>query len=1705
MLGGSGRNNGANTAVVSVREAITNVAYSSDTVTKAATDGFTMYEQTFKVPASTAIKISVVHTSPPDNQGLFLDNVDLQCTSGEDVELFEVFEDNFEQESSTVSGTNYVLKNWLTTSGTIDLVGPVTTPYTGFKCAEGSGKCIDLDGTTSQGITMRTKETFSSTCPRVCKLQYSISGNQRSGPADTAVVSAIAGATTLSSASTTQAWDAPYKVVSQVFTAPSDTPFYIKVQETSNDNYGQIFDSLSLCCSRPTYHTIFREDFVDLPAPATGYTGNGLLTQWNVASGVHYDWKEICASGSVGACLEAVSFSMTTKVAHLSTKARCCKLSYDLKGNPRYENTVDLSIVTVETPSGNRLSHNVVRGFDGWNRNGWQRYEDEFSVPAGQAFVIKVNGVDSSSNAWGLLIDSIEVGCTITDDDSYPVLVPGTEASVNFKGYELLFRENFEDENDSAGSTNFAGLTQWNYLRGTIDTKGPQSATFKSFTCNKGTGKCIDLDGSTGVAGTIETKSSFVSETVQTCRLSYALSGSGRGDGSNTATISALNAYTGEAYSSQVHTIADTAAWATFDKTFEVPAGKPFRIRVAGSDRPNVANSGATTPGSDNMGLLFDDLTLQCRPKYESCALNTQSYTAFTFKLAFCFNNNDMQQILQRVNEFTQKIFYSYKQTSTVHFLVPEGCDVCSKVTGAMLLQSEDAPEVTCSTEPAESVLLEDSVIVTKRTFGLCNSAATCNQLATAHAGDSTYIQIDIRSNPSYDPATNPFSALQTADFARPFLCPNTPHAVPVSYYEKCTDSMQCRCQCPVGYDTTTCPDTGKLVCTKKVENCHSCAWLDTCYSFEQTQAQVNTCSINTPYTQGGPNLVPFPNDNYVGSETNQHEQTFMNGFDGYQTFLAQDTAGYDISCTYGKDVRLCKAECDNNPSCKAFNYVRPVVNPTFPNWGGNSGCCTKHLNGAPPSPIANPNVDFYLKVPKGPRIVLDMLKDSNANLPLKTGVFTWKDFEANRYTILTNFANYNKVGTYFLRLTAYDYANTPAVCETTVSIKDSYHPQPNPQCTHTCPGLVGPGALTTNNYSPATYSTGHTKVAEFLAWVNNLKNDVCGNNNDCSTHAYTASSFGSAPKVPIADAAVGTCLDITAADATAMQNFASTVSDTNPFPANFCKKCCELHYTAKETVAWWVCDKPRHTQTECQGTNAGICGYEGCFSTTSGNDFFSVTASIQPTVVADSQAVINDNFPGQGYLANTQVHHLLPCDYLSSNPNCHFPTTLGALFKTDASFVTGWGGVLPNLASNYVRFRYRINKGTWTAFDPAKPIDFTDLITCVEIQAYSACGFVGTPVSFYVYLHPHKTLDICFSLERLGWSQASTGLIDGTYCNIPHSNFGEFTFEFDTNKLQVSSFGTHLGYDFTSIECSVAYKKPDGTYSSSVQVITPTSHSVLEHFGVNFVDQPTTHALTELKMSCLLKFRSDAGAIISQTCDKTLTFHDCDEPGWDCPFGDCISKCTGNIKRSYQLCGGNEISYSSTLGAQFRSKYFENQACCSQCGASTCAPILDGALELQQCQPPASTADYNECSIPGTWNNVLQLAVSDTNVVSASFPNRAVAFGKLNNDGISGYVDFLDDPPRYYFVMQPDVNGVCTIYWQQSLPVNIFTTGNIYKKTANAAVVADFIALPEVMQQHYLILLGSIGTIALVAVMMVLTKKREKSDLEYALLHDDV
>lgn len=164
----------------------------------------------------------------------------------------------------------------------------------------------------------------------------------------------------------------------------------------------------------------------------------------------------------------------------------------------------------------------------------------------------------------------------------------------------VLFSDNFNSENGGVGVLNYGSFANWNITNGTVDLIGVN--TVWDFV--PGNGLYVDLDGSTGNAGVMTSKTPFNLAAGQ-YELSFDLAGNHRNYGNDVVTVKVDSGL-------------------LLNNTYTVGSIDPLQTRTAAF---TVLSAGSFSlsfenAGGDNIGALLDNVTLkQVQPVPEPASL----------------------------------------------------------------------------------------------------------------------------------------------------------------------------------------------------------------------------------------------------------------------------------------------------------------------------------------------------------------------------------------------------------------------------------------------------------------------------------------------------------------------------------------------------------------------------------------------------------------------------------------------------------------------------------------------------------------------------------------------------------------------------------------------------------------------------------------------------------------------------------------------------------------------------------------------------------------------------------------------------------------------------------------------------------------------------------------------------------------------------
>ncbi|MBC6432664.1 PEP-CTERM sorting domain-containing protein [Nostoc sp. HG1] len=161
-----------------------------------------------------------------------------------------------------------------------------------------------------------------------------------------------------------------------------------------------------------------------------------------------------------------------------------------------------------------------------------------------------------------------------------------TTNSVSAASVTTLLQDDFNQENNGVGTLNYNQFANFNVKNGSVDLIGNTLFNFLP-----GNGLYVDLDGSTGKAGTLESKTTFNFQAGDLVNLSFKLAGNQRNDGIESVAVS-LGSLFNETFS-----LPKLQGFTTISRSFTVASATNATLKFVEA-------------GGDNVGLLLDNVNL---------------------------------------------------------------------------------------------------------------------------------------------------------------------------------------------------------------------------------------------------------------------------------------------------------------------------------------------------------------------------------------------------------------------------------------------------------------------------------------------------------------------------------------------------------------------------------------------------------------------------------------------------------------------------------------------------------------------------------------------------------------------------------------------------------------------------------------------------------------------------------------------------------------------------------------------------------------------------------------------------------------------------------------------------------------------------------------------------------------------------------------
>ncbi|GGY80293.1 PEP-CTERM sorting domain-containing protein [Marinobacter zhanjiangensis] len=154
-----------------------------------------------------------------------------------------------------------------------------------------------------------------------------------------------------------------------------------------------------------------------------------------------------------------------------------------------------------------------------------------------------------------------------------------------------IFQDDFDSEGDSGGSTlNYTGFSNWDVTDGTVDLINHNDY---GIGCSGDTGKCVDMDGSTGNAGTLT--SDVFTLAAGTYGLLFDIAGNQRGGADDSMEVM-LGGFLTETFE-----LSADAPWQTISRSFTVMEETTSYISFNHN-------------GGDNIGIILDNVSVVPEP-----------------------------------------------------------------------------------------------------------------------------------------------------------------------------------------------------------------------------------------------------------------------------------------------------------------------------------------------------------------------------------------------------------------------------------------------------------------------------------------------------------------------------------------------------------------------------------------------------------------------------------------------------------------------------------------------------------------------------------------------------------------------------------------------------------------------------------------------------------------------------------------------------------------------------------------------------------------------------------------------------------------------------------------------------------------------------------------------------------------------------------
>lgn len=158
-----------------------------------------------------------------------------------------LFSDSFDADVTGLNAPGGLI-NWTIDNGTVDVI---SSGQYGISCVGGTGKCLDMDGTSNNGGRIVSKAVFTLLPGSTYTLNFDVSGNQRNTSTDTWNMDLL-DPTTLANIvgiSGTVAGTDPFTTLTATIMSTGPADVRLSFSDPGNDNVGYILDNVAFSCT----------------------------------------------------------------------------------------------------------------------------------------------------------------------------------------------------------------------------------------------------------------------------------------------------------------------------------------------------------------------------------------------------------------------------------------------------------------------------------------------------------------------------------------------------------------------------------------------------------------------------------------------------------------------------------------------------------------------------------------------------------------------------------------------------------------------------------------------------------------------------------------------------------------------------------------------------------------------------------------------------------------------------------------------------------------------------------------------------------------------------------------------------------------------------------------------------------------------------------------------------------------------------------------------------------------------------------------------------------------------------------------------------------------------------------------------------------------------------------------------------------------